>query len=399
MLKGKRFLFFGARAVLKAVSASLTLSALLALTALLAVSASLTLTGCSGEGEGGGEGGREGAGEGMSAATAVTDLILTDKIPAPVTDAPPIQFLVAIEYVGTVTWSVTAGGGTLSGNFQPGTAYTATVTLVAVSNYAFKGTPAFAHTHAASGPSVSPNSDGTVTVTIDFPATVAGTTPAVVTDLDLTDKVPAPVTDAPPIQFLEATQYTGTVVWSVTEGGVVNSGNFQPDTAYTATARLTAVSGYAFKGTVFAHTGAASGPYISPNSDGTVAVTINFPATAPIVVTDLDLTDKVPAPVKNAPPAQTVAASQYAGPVAWSVTGGSGVVNSGNFQPDTAYTATARLIAVPGYAFASAPAFTHAASVPSVSPNGDGTVTVTMNFPATAAVAVTDLDLTGKIPA
>jgi hypothetical protein len=313
----------------------------------------------------------------------VADLDLTNKVPAPVTNAAPVLSVKTSQYTGPVEWSVTGSGAMGADRFQSGVAYTATARLAAGSSYAFKSTPDFIHDGVTPYPYASPNGDGTVTVTMNFPATAAAT---VVTDLDLTGKIPVPVRNAPPAQTVAASQYTGPVAWSVTGGSGTLSGNFQPDTAYTATARLSAASGYAFKGTpAFTHTGALSVRPVSPNGDGTVTVTIDFPATAATVVTDLILTDKVPAPVTNAPPAQTVAASQYAGPVAWSVTGGGGT-HSGNFQPGTAYTATARLTANSGYAFAGTPVFTHAASVPSVSPNGNGTVTVTMSFPATAAL-------------
>jgi hypothetical protein len=115
--------------------------------------------------------------------------------------------------------------------------------------------------------------------------TGTGTTPAVVTDLDLTDKVYAPVAGAAPVPSVWMSQYTGTVEWSGTGGGsVVNSSIFQSGTAYTDTARLTANSGYAFAGTpVFAHTGAASVPKTTRVSTTTFYVTIDFPGTETVM--------------------------------------------------------------------------------------------------------------------
>ncbi|MDR1096046.1 MAG: hypothetical protein LBL31_06630 [Spirochaetaceae bacterium] len=135
---------------------------LLAMT--LTLTASLTLTGCGEE-----EDPRK-ALEETGPAVAVTDLILTYKLPAPVADKAPTQNLAAGQYTGTVAWSVTANGGAVSSghDFQSGTAYTATARLTAASGYAFAGTPAFTHARAAVM-LVSSNGDGTFTVTMDFP--------------------------------------------------------------------------------------------------------------------------------------------------------------------------------------------------------------------------------------
>jgi hypothetical protein len=68
-----------------------------------------------------------------------------------------------------------------------------------------------------------------------------------VTDNDLTSYFPAPVSGAKPVQFFEAYQYTGTIVWK--EGANVFEGAaFAAGTAYTALVTLTAKQGYTFIG-------------------------------------------------------------------------------------------------------------------------------------------------------
>jgi hypothetical protein len=208
-------------------------------------------------------------------AVPVTDLNLTDKVPRPVMGGTPSGWFSAPEYTGTAVWTATNGGAAVGGLFAANTAYTATVTLTAVSGYTFSGVGANAFTH--SGASGVTNEAGKGTVTITFPAT--GIVPAVpVTDLNLTEKVPRPVMGGTPSGWFSAPQYTGTAVWTATNGGTAVDGLFAANTAYTAAVTLTAVSGYTFSGVganAFTHSGALE----ATNAAGKGTVTIAFPTT------------------------------------------------------------------------------------------------------------------------
>jgi hypothetical protein len=65
-------------------------------------------------------------------------LNLALRIPAPVGGASPVTSFYAGDYGGAVTWEA-AGGTPLTGTFQPGTAYTAQVTLYAAAGYTLRG--------------------------------------------------------------------------------------------------------------------------------------------------------------------------------------------------------------------------------------------------------------------
>ena len=88
--------------------------------------------------------------------------------------------------------------------------------------------------------------------------------------------VTAPVTEATPVTAItETTQYTGTVSWSPE---IAAGGTFAGNTAYTATIRLTAKTGYTFTGVAQNFfTVAGSSSRTNPANSGTVTAT--FPAT------------------------------------------------------------------------------------------------------------------------
>jgi hypothetical protein len=73
------------------------------------------------------------------AAVTVSDLDLTYRVPAPVNGGTPVAYVSAPQYTGSVAWKRTDNNAGLSGLFGANTAYTATVTLTAVSGYTFAG--------------------------------------------------------------------------------------------------------------------------------------------------------------------------------------------------------------------------------------------------------------------
>jgi formylglycine-generating enzyme required for sulfatase activity len=110
-------------------------------------------------------------------------------------------------------------------------------------------------------------------------AGTAGAADTVVTALNLTGLVSAPVKGtAPNITTINQTQYTGTVSWQTGNGTSFNGIVFSASTVYRAVVTLTARSGYTFSGVAansFSHSGAVT--VTNPANSGTV--TITFPAT------------------------------------------------------------------------------------------------------------------------
>jgi hypothetical protein len=388
MLKARRFLGFGVTLVLLA-SASLATG----------------LAGCGAADEAGG-------GNPSAGATLIKQVDLTRSVLAPLTDdmvlnAYPDAGNDAGYEQSSVRWTADKKSVPVLGYFAVNTAYTAAVTLTPKKDYAFAPDVAVVH-EGVEDTNITPALTGSsLSVSIVFSPTNASARAYAVDDLDLTARIPQPATGVYPVSNLWATQYTGPVQWYLAKGGAGHSGVFQPNTAYMATATLTVKNEDFYneiagaRKYVFAGSSQFRHDFANPVSqevqiDGSVTVTMYFPATPPVAVDDLDLTAKIPAPVTGASPVPTVGATQYTGPVVWSKTAGG--THSGAFQAGTAYTATATLTAASGYAFAGTPAFTHSGAAPSVSFNG-GTATVSIKFPATPSAAVTDLDLTAKIPA
>jgi hypothetical protein len=353
-----------------------------------------------------------GTGGGLS---AVTDRVLASYVSVPVAGGMPVTYFPASQYTGNVTWSVTGSGASHAG-FAAATAYTATVTLNAASGWTFAGVGANAFTHSGALSVTNPVGTGTqLVVTINFPATGGGL--SAVTDRVLASYVPKPVAGGTPVTYFPASQYTVKVIWSETRSGASPTG-FAVVTAYTAMVTLNATSGWTFAGVganAFTHGGALS----VTNMAGTgtqLVVTINFPETAVDVggpvVTDLDLTVKFAAPVAGEVPGAVIFSDQYMGTVNWSLSGGA--AHTGPFAAGTVYTATATLYGISGWTFdgivAGGSLFTYGGSVftyngaaaVSNTAGAEGTIVVTIVFPATAgsdgvAQTVTALDLTSYV--
>jgi hypothetical protein len=333
------------------------------------------------------------------AAVVVGDLDLTDKVPAPVTGGTPVTYFSSPQYTGTAAWS--AGGTPFTGVFQTGTAYTATVTLTAAAGYTFEGVRADAIVHLKAASETNKADSGVVTIA--FPGT-NGVAAAAVDDPELTRKIPAPVWGGTPVTYFSSPQYTGWVDWFA-DGTAAPHSVFQADTAYTAEVTLTAASGRTLSGTgAFTHDGAKSAPAVADNGNGTATITIIFPATTGVTaaaVNDLNLTDKVPAPVRGGTPVRYFSAPQYTGNVAWAVSPG-GQALGGIFEEDTRYRAAVTLTAMSGYTLEGISGnFTHAGALLINHTTED---TVTFTFPATSsssvpAVTINGVDLTNYLPA
>jgi hypothetical protein len=325
----------------------------------------------------------------------VTDMDLTPYVPAPFKGGTPVTYFSAPQYTGTVGWIVFDGSGNgspHSGLFEANTEYEAIVTLSAALGYIFtdEWNPSYSNGSLAAPSQANHSADETVvednggnvtdsyTTEVDIIFDKTGSAPAVmVTDLDLTPYLAAPVWSGVPTTYFFASQYTGAVKWTVTSspGAGPHSGLFGGNKVYTATVTLTAASGYTFDGVeadAFTHDGA---PGASTNEADSGVVTITFPATD-TPVTDLDLTPYLAAPAVGKTPETVISASapQYTGEVEWTSSGGAAVV--GQFETDMSYTATVTLEAKPGYTFAAGTTFVYYGKTITPTNNTGGSTTV-----------------------
>jgi hypothetical protein len=201
----------------------------------------------------------------------VDDFNLNSYIPRPIVDGVPVYFFDGKEYRGTVAWSEPIS------LFRANKVYTATVTLTAFTGWTLPGEDApedvFTHTGAES---IRYNwSSGTVAIKFIDTDPLAQE----VDDLDLTFRIPAPISNGTPELAVDTPYYKGTVKW--TAGNTEHNGLFKDSTDYTATVTLKVVSGYTLKDKVFTHTSPNTTITTVPSTDGGSAlVTITFPTTA-----------------------------------------------------------------------------------------------------------------------
>jgi hypothetical protein len=307
-----------------------------------------------------------------------TDLDLTGTFAAPVPLGAPDAFLNETQYTGTIRWSPDHT------TFADGTIYTATVSLTAAAGYTFAGLGAnsFSYAGATSATTTVVNS-GTATVTITFPVTAA---PTMVNDLNLTGTCTAPVTGVNPVSSLNltTTQYTaGNIRWSP------DHTTFASGTIYTAAVTLNAAAGYTFAGvSSFTYTG--SSVIIVTNSGTAVDIEITFPITA-TTVSVTSLNGKVTAPVTGDTPVTTaIDTGQYTGTVAWTKDDDSSF--SGSFLFGTIYKAVVTLSAKTGFTFTgvAADSFTYTDVTGAIVTNAVNSGTVTIRFPVTGPIPISD---------
>jgi hypothetical protein len=198
------------------------------------------------------------------------------------------------------------------------------------------------------------------------------------------------------------------VAWK-TDGGAV-SGPFQANTAYTAEVRLHSLEGHTFTGTVYRYGEREMSP-LPGGTEKRVTLEIDGLQTgeapgggpqatedAPVMVTSLDLTGKVPAPVSGGFPAAALAAGEYIGIVEWKPD------VFGSFAGNTAYTAQVTLYPLAGYTFEGIPAkpgaaavtgaFSHSLSGSVIHGAGEAgkPLAITVSFPPTANDRVINID-------
>jgi hypothetical protein len=196
-----------------------------------------------------------------------------------------------------------------------------------------------------------------------------------VSDLDLTNRIPAPYRGAGPVTSIGDDQ---SVEWKAESVEWADDGDtpltdtvFGTNTKYVAVVTLTAKPGYTFsEGKKFTHTGASTGEVTTapPTDNGTACVVrIVFPQTGSDTdmglktITGDSLDHIIGVPIAGVPAATNKtlpegSSSQYAATgISWQPL----IPQSGQFQSATNYTATLTLTAKPGNYFTNTPAFTH----------------------------------------
>jgi DNA-binding protein YbaB len=291
----------------------------------------------------------------VTAGTVVTDLDMTSVVTAPsINETPQTAVGGQSQYSGSIAWTQ-SDGSTFAGNFAEGTAYKAEITLTASAGYSFIGLAAAAFTYIGASIDSVTNHGDSVVITIIFSAL-----PSVVTDLDLSLLITAPLIGETPLISIEGqSQYSGSVVWSKVDGSA-HSGIFAAGTAYKAEITLTASAGYSFTGltaAAFTYIGAIIDNVI--NNGISVVITIIFPA-LPSIITDMDLSSLISFPILGMLPQSIIdEQSQYSGSITWSKADGSAF--SGTFALLTSYKAVITLTPAEGYTFqgVAANAFTY----------------------------------------
>jgi hypothetical protein len=248
-----------------------------------------------------------------------------------------------------VSWYTTSNHTAVTGAFASNTQYTAELTLTPAAEYSFAGVGAFTYNSLTAQKSFNPGN--TITIAITFP--VAGSSNGVVTDRDLTNKLPAPVTGEEPVFSIESPQYIGTVEWSndATPKWRPEHDYFLDTASYSHTASITLIAkaGYTFSGVenLFTYTGYTVIPS-SSGDDSVLWLEINFGYDQ--VVSLFNLSPYFDSPVSGEYPDKAFENEEYIGEIAWEKYGGYWGDNSA-FEDGYDYKATVTLHVKRGYTF------------------------------------------------
>jgi hypothetical protein len=227
--------------------------------------------------------------------------------------------------------------------------------------------------------------------------------------LDLTYKVPTPVTGGSPVTNFFAGTYSGTVEWTPFASGLFEAGK-----EYTAAVTLYPAPGYVFpeSGVTIIHSGASQTieDFEYDGGDpGTVARDIAFDKTgdaATTIILNYDLQTYVPAPMDGATPVKKIEdRADMTVTVVWKDAGGNDITATlDTFADDTVYKADITLTTKPGYAFDTTISFKYPNGWVTDQPN-DNTAAMSRDLSTVTykkTVAPTDIptpvDLTSLIP-
>ena len=288
---------------------------------------------------------------------------------------------------GSVVWSPTPNG-----TFDYGQIYVASVIITPTANYKF-GTIT-SNMFSATGQTsavTTDNGDGTVTVSITYPATAS------LTQVNRNNlyNIIAPVADVLPITYMsDDSQWTaGSIVWTPTPN--YNTNHFDYYTQYQANVILTPASGYTFTGlpsNFFNVPSDAESVTMSVDGSGVATVVVTYPLTAERIIDDF-IIKGLSKPVQGVTQDNTIDAStQYTlQSINWSP-------NDNPYLPDVEYTGTLTLSPKTGYTFTGVPANSFVTDSPSdyktiSNPVNSGVVTIV--YQNTEPLVITDLDISG----
>ena len=171
--------------------------------------------------------------------------------------------------------------------------------------------------------------------------------PTVVNDLDLTQKIPVPVTGETPVFVWNGNQYSLVITWKDQDELILTGENakFIGGEIYIAHAVINVKKGYtlnSLNNNSFKHYGATVYNFNTSTSTFTAA----FPATViPLYVNDFDLTNKVARAARGIVPSKSYFGSQYRLNISWKETiSGTSLGEDDAFKPSTKYTAIASII-------------------------------------------------------
>jgi len=315
--------------------------------------------------------------------TVIDEAAITG-VTAPVAGATPVTTITnTSQYTGTITWKETISGTALTGDFDAGKQYTATITLSPKSGYIFTGvSPNFFTVADATSVTNAANSN---VVTAEFPATADTITNTTISG------VTAPVAGVAPVTTITDTQYTGIITWKETISGTALIGNFVDGISYTATITLTAESGYTTHG-LGPNAFTVAGAIPVTNSANSGVITAVFPTK----ITMSDITGVTPPKGGDTPTSSITDTLQYTATISWSP-------NDSSFATNTVYTATITITPKTGYTLTGVPAdfFTVSGAT---STNSANSGVVTSVFPITSTgttLAITfklnDMGITSNI--
>jgi len=166
----------------------------------------------------------------------------------------------------------------------------------------------------------------------------------IVSDLDLTIKIPVPVvTEVPVFSYTQGKQYLLEITWKDLDGIALSGANakFAEGEIYVADAVISVLPGYTLSGlsiNSFRHYGST----VCNFNTNTSIVTVAFSATdIQLKVDDFDLTGKIIKATRGIVPAKTYYGTQYWLNISWKETLNGTPLGEGAFKPSTKYTATA----------------------------------------------------------
>lgn len=232
-----------------------------------------------------------------------------------------------------------------------------------------------------------------------YTVAVALGAPVTITELDLTTLVPVPVTGSNVVGTFETSQYTAEILWSQTDGTPIGQPKFGPSTNYSAQVTILPKAGYTVDD-ILANSAIHTGAESITNNANSHCVTINFPKTQDAVVVNLlDLTSLVTAPVRGANQNTTaIDTAQYTGTIAWYESDKITLAPT-KFEAGKEYTAKVSLTEKLGFTVSGlAPfcfSYTGALQVANLPNSGE----VEIDFAATEAEPVSNLNLTSYVPA